>query len=59
MPKKITLSSDEKTLKEFEELSVDLRKSKSQLFREMVRFFHANRERLENGFRMVGDDIEK
>jgi len=56
----ITLSSDKKTLSNFEEISKELEKTKSQLFRDMVEFFYLRKDQIEKGLRIIqGESIEQ
>jgi predicted transcriptional regulator len=54
MSKLVTLNSDSETIEKLEKIQEKIKKSKSQLFRDMVAYFYERREQLTNGLR-IGD----
>lgn len=57
---RISISSDKETREQFEELSDQLKKTKSQTFREFVKFFYKYKDSLSNGItidlKLPGED---
>lgn len=50
---RITFSSDSETNQHFEEIAKKMGKTKSQLFRDFVKYFYKHKDNLSNGINIV------